>query len=72
MTYYAQRTKMALLQFADNAGPDQLHICIADQGLHCPHTESMDTVVYVEEERMSRSDCTDVHAHLDLPCLYMA
>ena len=32
----------------------------ADKSLHCPLTESMDTVVYVDEQRMSRSDCTDV------------
>ena len=29
-------------------------------------TYSMDTVVYVDEQRMSRSDCIGVHAHLDL------
>ena len=28
-------------------------------------TESMD-IVYVDEQRMPRSDCMDVHAHLDL------
>ena len=26
----------------------------------------MDAVVYVDEQRMSRSDCTDMHAHLYL------
>ena len=34
--------------------------------LRCPLTESMDTVVYVDEQRMSRSDCMDAHAELDL------
>ena len=29
----------------------------------------MDTVVYVDEQRMLRSDNTDEHANLDLPCL---
>ena len=34
-------------------------------------TESMYTVVYGGEQRMSRSDCTDAHAHLDR-CSHMA
>ena len=38
------------MQLADNAGPDAQ----ADRGLHCPLTESMDTVVYVDEQRISR------------------
>ena len=45
------------MYFADNAGPD-----------HCPRTESVDTVVYVDEQKMSRVDCTDGHADLDLCC----
>ena len=44
----------------------------ADLGLGCPLIESMGTVVYVDEKRMSRSDCTDAHADLDLRCLHMA
>ena len=59
----AQRTKRALMQFVDNAGPDQV-----DQGLHCPLTQSMDGVVYVNEQRMLRSDCMDAHVGLDLCC----
>ena len=39
----------------------------ADQGLRCLLTESLDIVVCVNEQRIPRSDCTDVHAHLDLP-----
>ena len=42
----------------------------ADQGLHCPLPESMDTVVYIDKRRMSRSDCMDANAHLDLRCLH--
>ena len=38
----------------------------ADHGLHCPLTESVDTVVSVDEKRMLRSDCTHAHANLDL------
>ena len=39
------------MQFADNAGPDQ--------PVHSrPLTESVDTVEYVDEQRMYRSDCT--------------
>ena len=34
----------------------------ANYGLCCPHKESMDTVVYVNE--LSSSDCTDAHADL--------
>ena len=33
-----------------------------------PLTESMDSVVYIDKQRMSRSDCTDGHADLDLCC----
>ena len=43
----------------------------ANQGLHCPLSESMDIVVYVDEQRMSRSNCTDAHAHTDLRCWHM-
>ena len=39
-----------------------------DQGLHCPLTESVDTVIYVEDQRMLRSDCIDDHADQDLRC----
>ena len=67
-TYDALHKKRALIQFVDNAGPDQpAHQ--ADLGLHCPLTESMDTVVYVDEQRMSRSDCTD-EAHSSGPSLF--
>ena len=31
----------------------------------------MDIVVYVKEQRMSISDYTNPHAHLDLPCSHM-
>ena len=44
----------------------------ADLGLRCPLTESMDIVVYVDKQRMSRPDCTDTHANLDLRCSIMA
>ena len=41
--------------------------------LQCLLRELMDiTVVYVHEQRMSRSDCMDVHTHLGLCCLHMA
>ena len=40
----------------------------ADQGLHCPLTESMETVVYVNKQRMLRSDCADAHTDLDIHC----
>ena len=47
----------------------QISLRISDQGLHCPLTESMDTVVYVNEQTMLRSDCMHAHADLDLHCL---
>ena len=53
---------MTLIQFADNAQ--------ADLSLRCPLTESMNAVVYVDEQRILRSDCTDAYADLDLCCLH--
>ena len=50
--------------FADNAGPDL--------GMRCPVTESMDTVVYVDKQKMLRSDCMDAHTDLDLRYPQMA
>ena len=44
----------------------------ADQGLQCQLTESMDTVVYMDEQRMPKSDCAEAHDHLDLCCLHIA
>ena len=50
------------MHFANNAGPDQ--------GLRCPLTESMDFVINLDDQRMPRSDCTDLQAHLDLRFVY--
>ena len=36
----------------------------AYQCLHCLLTESVDTVDYVDKQKMLRLDCTDVHAYL--------
>ena len=43
-----QRTKKALMHFKDTASPDQ------PAQTRCPFTESMSTLVYVDEQRMSR------------------
>ena len=43
------------MQFADSASQDLQ----ADLGLHCPLRESMDTVIYLYEQRLSRSDCIE-------------
>ena len=43
----------------------------AELGLRCPLIASMDTASYVDEQRMLRSDCTDVHADLDLRCSHI-
>ena len=63
MTNDEQHTKSALMQSADNSDPDQP----VQMGLHCPLTESMGTVVYVDKQRIyivyaddqgkPRSDC---------------
>ena len=37
----------------------------AHQGLRCPLTESMGTIVYVDRQKMHRSECTHAHADLD-------
>ena len=50
------------MQFLDNAGPDQ--------PVH-PLTESMDTIVYVNEQRILRSDCMDVYTDLNLQCSHI-
>ena len=60
------------MQFADNVDPDQSAFVQAEQGHSCPLTELMNNVASVDEKRMSRSDCRDAHAHLDLRCLRMA
>ena len=44
------------MQFA-NLNTDPNHFAQTDLGLRCLLTESMDTVVYVDEQRMSRSHC---------------
>ena len=40
------------MQFVDNIGPDQPAFLQADQRLCCPLTESMDIVVYVDEQNV--------------------
>ena len=56
------------MQFEDTK---QALIMLADLVLCYSLTESMDIIVYADEQRMSRSDCTDVPTHLNLPCLLM-
>ena len=43
-----------------------------DNGLRCPLTESMDNVVYVDEQRRPWSDCADAQSDLGLRCSHMA
>ena len=62
----AQRTKRTRMQFADNASPDhpvQSHRLI---GVFVARFQTVDTVAYVDQQIMSRSDCTDAHAYLDI------
>ena len=54
------------MQFADNSSPDQ-----PEMGLRCPLTESLDTVVNIDEHRILRLDCTDARANLDFRCSHM-
>ena len=57
------------MQFVDNKGTDQtVHKRRLIWAFVVRFTESVDNVVYVDEQRMSRSVCIDVHAHLDLRC----
>ena len=72
MAYDAQHTKRALMQFAVSEGPDQpAHLCRLIRAF-VPLTESINIVVYVDEQRMLGSHCTDVHAEfLDLRCSQM-
>ena len=53
-----------LKRFADNAGPDQ--------GIRCHLTESIDIVIYVDGQKMFRSNSTDAHAQADLRFSQMA
>ena len=48
------------MQCVDNAGP-----------VPCQFTESMDTVVFVNEQRMLRSDGKNAQADLDPDCLHI-
>ena len=41
-------------------------------GLRYPLTESADTVVYVDQQKMPRLDSTDAHADLDVRCPQIA
>ena len=43
-----------------------------DLGLRCPLTESIDTVVYVNEQRMPISDYMGANANLDLRYSFVA
>ena len=47
LSYDAQRTKGPFMQSANNKGPDPQ----ANQGLRCPLAQSINTVVYVDEQR---------------------
>ena len=51
-------------QTADNADSDQPALIWA----FVVRLQSVDTVVYVDEQKMPRLVCTDVHADLDLRC----
>ena len=71
MSYEAQHEK-GLYAICRHCRPrSACAIAQADQGLHCMLTESMDTVVYVNKQRMLSSDCTDGHADLGLRCWHM-
>ena len=48
-----------------NLRTTQAQIAQADLGLRCPFTDSMNTVVNVDDQRMPKSDCTNAHAHLE-------
>ena len=53
-------------------GPYVIYPGQSDQGLHSPPLKgSINTVVYVDEQRMPSSDYTAKHADLDLCCSHM-
>ena len=64
----AHRTKRALTQFSDNTSHDKCAFAQAYLSLQRPLTDSMDTVEYVDQQRMFRTDYTDAHAEMDLHC----
>ena len=43
----------------------------ADLGLRCLISESVDTIVYVDKQRMFGSDCMDARANLELRCSHL-
>ena len=49
------------MPFAENAEPYQNAL-----------TELMEIVVYFDEQRTTRSDCTELHVGLDIRCLHKA
>ena len=55
--------KRVLVQYADKAGPDQ------PADVYWLLTESNDTIVYVDELRIFKSDYMDAHADLNRHCL---
>ena len=42
----------------------------SDQGLHFLFTESMDIEAYIEEQRRSGSNCTNVQSDPSIHCLH--
>ena len=56
------------MQFADKAGPDQpAHLCsLIEAYVASLKKSSLESAVFVYENRMFRSDCTDTHSQLDL------
>ena len=64
--------KRTIKQFADSVDQDQPPaFAQADHRRHCPLTESTDYVVYVDEQRVPRSDSMDSHGVLNLLCFFM-
>ena len=51
------------MQIAENEG--------SDLGLCCPFTELIDTEVYVDEQRVPKSNCTDAYVEVVLCCSYL-
>ena len=56
-----------LMQFEANAGPDQPAQMSRLIGACIVHLQDpVETVVYVDKQRIVRSDCMEAHADLDL------
>ena len=68
----AQTWKGSVCDLRNTQALISLRIIAGWPGPSLPLTVSVDIVLYVDEERMSRSDCIYAHGHLGIHCSHMA